>query len=292
MQKIEDLVKVLESRRGALFHVKDKMTGRYLKGLPIAARDINQEYLNRNHNGDISEYFNALKELGVETIIVVPRASNGTKTGQDVYLSPPFDVILNPAGTGTRNMTTPPTAAAPETTQQIPAGLGFADQVKAFSDSSNLSKSEAELKDLKVKYEAIKAEKEALKDKHTEFKIAANTTELEIKRLKKRLKKSKKSGGLVKTVQGLAGSPDSIGQILAIAGPIVQMIKGTGAMPLKVDEDQADTLTDWQKAIVKAVEGWPEEALTELYSFIKKYGENAPGFKDQVSMLLSDQHAA
>jgi hypothetical protein len=283
MKIIEHLSNALKKKKTtAFFNVQDTNTKKEI------SKGINYAFLSERYNSDISEYFNSLKIDGYTNITVFPRLKNSNSSGDTKILfptNPQFDIKLN------SSENTPTMQQDQTTASSAPNGLGFIESVKAFSDASRLEASQKDLTDLKVKYEAIKKEKEALKDQHTAFKITEISTANDIKTLKTKLKKSKK-GGIAKTVQGLAGSPDGLAQILAFAGPIVQMIKGTGQSPTAAQNTNEAQLSQWQQTIVKAIEEWPENALTDLYSFIQKYGENAPGFKSDLDILLNHQTTA
>lgn len=276
MEKIKQLAYELLNRPAVMFHVMDCASGKYIPG----AKKINQDFLEKNHQGDISRYLNTLKEAGYSEIQVIPRLSNGT--GDKPY-KPAITINFNSS-----SETKPQMKTSPQTPQQ--SGLGYAELAQGYA-------AQEFLKDLRNRHDVLVSkntttEKELQDANRKIYDLEKDDAikAIEIKRLEKKVEKlkNKEPSALNKMAQGL-GSPDGISAAMTALPQIIAMFKGSAVAPSEQPQPQAQAqteLTEWQKTILSVLETCPDVMCEKIYKVIVKLSENDQEFLTKLNTLL------
>lgn len=276
MQELEQYAQQLKTHDNLCFHVLDWI---FNKPYPNAQK-ITQKFLDANYSGDISQYIQTFKKMGLPGVQILPRIKNGSGTKPDENNA--IIKIEFKDTAATPQIAVPAAEKNRDMKSTVDVGLGiYAEGVSAQNELAQLKSRYAEIK---TERDSYKTSSEQFKDKYVKLDTDATIKASEMKKLKKKIKKLKKSSG------GLNGVMENPATMLIIE-KFASKFLGDGGP--QVPQDPAalyganPDFTEIKNQFIKNVTGFPDKVLAELNKILIAYSTNDTETINQFKQLIA-----
>ncbi|MDP2687526.1 MAG: hypothetical protein Q8O62_09905 [Aequorivita sp.] len=275
MEKLKNFQEILKSRPAFQLDVMDCVTEK------VFQKAVNQVYLDKNHNGSLPAYLQAMHVKGLQKILLTPKLKNGNSSKP---FGAPITVDFTEGSPPAQNGVT--SAPVPQQMPVYPAGLngafglGMPEIMDGFAAKRELEIWKMNCAKFEKLFEDEKEKRKKLTDKVSEL-LRENdkysweqTTE-------------KEPSKFDKIIDGIFANPSQT--IPALMGAIAQFKGGGLNAPNTQNAQIVDPLegySDMQRALCDMVGQCPDSFCEELATLISRVAEPDQSFIKELKKLL------
>lgn len=267
MEKLKDFQNKLKSRAAFQFNVIDCVSEK------IVAKDINQEFLSKNHGGSLPEFLESLNKKGFIKIQLMPRLKNGSTS--------------KPGGANiTVDFSKPPAQnKGTEASPQMPItsglngtfGLGMPEIMDGYAAKRENEMLKQQIRQLQEDYKEERESKRKWREKATKY-------ERENERYIYKEDIQREPSAFDKLIDGIAQNPQMIPSLIGA-------FKGGGGLNSPQSEnaqivDPLENYSELQRALCETIGQMPDSLCNDLAEIISRIAEPDKEFIEGLKKIL------